>query len=382
MSLERRLDRSQRKVAILEGMIEEQTRELFLANERLASIIRATPSALIVAGSDGTIRVINEATRKMLGRGDESLVGARLEEIGAIACESASEQAWIGADGETIPVLVNCSTAGGRDGDQTILTGVDLRRRKKLEVELQHALKLESMAHLAAGIAHEINNPVQFITDSVEFLQESIDELLGEAPVDDIDFIRAQAPQACERALDGLRRVAEIVAAMKSLSHPGSEEMTIADVNQIVRDAVTVASNETKYIAEVETELGELPEIPCHVGDLGQVFLNLIVNGAHAIRDRLGEEQRGTISITTRVEGEAVVVSITDDGSGIPEAVQARIFDPFFTTKGVGEGSGQGLSISHAIIHDKHGGRLHFETAQGEGTTFYVEIPMKAARDE
>ena len=278
----------------------------------------------------------------------------------------------------------------------------EIAEREKVEVELRHAQKLEAVGRLAAGIAHEINTPVQFVGDSVYFLREAFTDLLvlvdgyravldergfGDAAGQldeeaDLAFIRAEVPGAFERSFDGIRRVGRIVGAMKEFAHPGGPDPVAADVNRIVDNTLTVARNEYKYVADVATELGELPPVCCHPDDLGQVLLNLVVNAAHAIGGvvEAGGEARGRITVTTAVDGHEVVLSVADDGPGIPADIQARVFDPFFTTKEVGKGTGQGLALAHSVIVERHGGTISFESSPGQGTTFTVRLPI-AGRD-
>lgn len=279
----------------------------------------------------------------------------------------------------------------------------EMSERQRFEVELRHAQKLEAVGQMAAGIAHEINTPIQFVGDSLKFLdcafsdlktvasasqscleafkgdQETL-ETLREALEDaDIEYLDERLPKALDRAKDGLERVSTIVKAIKEFSHPDQREMSIADLNSAVESTLIVAANEYKYSATLNTELQELPPVRCHIGNINQVLLNLIINAAHAIIDQHGSSvSDGLITVKSWEEGENVVVSVTDNGSGIPEPVQNRIFDPFFTTKEVGKGTGQGLSISHKIVVENHGGQLHFDTEQGVGTTFYLTLPINS----
>jgi PAS domain S-box-containing protein len=281
----------------------------------------------------------------------------------------------------------------------------DITDRKRIEIELRHAQKLESVGALAAGIAHEINTPVQFIGDNTRFLQDAFDDarqlvekfetVCQEAAqgavrketlqeVDSIrkridwDYLRAEVPKAMEQMHDGIGRVAKIVRAMKEFSHVDrSSEKTQADLNRALESTLIVARNELKHVAEVTTHFGELPMVSCHVGDLNQVFLNLLVNAAQAIGDVVAKTgQLGRIEVRTRTEEHCVEVAISDSGGGIPEAIRNKIFDPFFTTKEVGKGTGQGLALARAIVVDRHGGTLTFDTEVGKGTTFYVRLPL------
>lgn len=275
----------------------------------------------------------------------------------------------------------------------------------EMEVGLRHALKLEAVGQLAAGIAHEINTPIQYIGDSIGYVHDAFNDVRallawyraqmqramdGHAPPSaeaiaaeegarDIDYALEQIPLSIERTLDGVRRVALLVRAMRDFAHPDGVEKADADINEALRCSLMVATNEIKHVADVELHLATIPLIPCHIGEINQVFLNLLVNAAHAIADR--GPTRGCITLGSRPLDGGVEVTVTDTGCGIPASIQGRIFDPFFTTKAVGRGSGQGLAIARNIVVDKHGGTLHFETREGEGTTFVVRLPGRACDD-
>jgi signal transduction histidine kinase len=278
---------------------------------------------------------------------------------------------------------------------------------RKAQSELLQAQKLESVGRLASGIAHEINTPIQFVTDSVTFVQDAFRDLvplidkyrrlrrsvaagrvdpqlvadLEEAEdTTDLDYLMENAPGALERSIDGLGRVAALVRSMKEFAHPEMRKVT-ADVNHAVSTTLTIARNEYKYFADLETDLGVLPAVPCYLGELNQVFLNIIVNAAHAIEAALpAPGERGRLQVQTRLEGDVVRISISDTGTGIPEEIRNLIFDPFFTTKEVGKGTGQGLSIAHAVIVDKHGGTLTFDSELGRGTTFHIRLPVEPVK--
>jgi len=186
-----------------------------------------------------------------------------------------------------------------------------------------------------------------------------------------------EMPKAISQSLGGVERVATIVRAMKEFAHPEQKEKVAANLNQALASTLVVARNELKYVADIETDYGELPAVECHLGDLNQVFLNLLVNAAHAVKDAVdGTGNRGTIRVQTRPQGEWVKISIGDTGAGIPESIRSKVFDPFFTTKPVGRGTGQGLAIARSIVVDKHGGTLTFESEVGRGTTFVIGLPI------
>ena len=196
----------------------------------------------------------------------------------------------------------------------------------------------------------------------------------------DLEFVRAEVPRAIEQSLDGSRRVAKIVRAMKEFSHPDSAEKTATDLNRAIESTITVARNEWKYVSEVVKEFDDrLPAVVCYPGDINQVVLNLIVNAAHAIKEKVKEGEKGCITVRTRMSGEFAEISISDTGSGIPEAIRGRVFEPFFTTKEVGKGTGQGLSLAYTVVVKKHGGNIWFETESGKGTTFFLTLPVTVA---
>ncbi|MGD0479972.1 MAG: PAS domain S-box protein [Terracidiphilus sp.] len=286
----------------------------------------------------------------------------------------------------------------GIQGIARNITGRDIA-----EMELRQAQKLESVGRLASGIAHEINTPIQFVGDNTRFLEDSfasLKTLLGKfgelrdaaasgavSPYllrevqraeeeSDFAYLLDETPRAIAQTMEGVNRVATIVRAMKEFAHPESKEMAPADLNKAIRSTITVARNEWKYVAEVETDFADLPLVICNVGDLNQVFLNLLVNAAHAIADVVKGGGKGRITIRTTTEGDKVHISIADSGSGIPESIRTKIFDPFFTTKEVGRGTGQGLAIARSVIMERHKGTLTFESEVGKGTTFHIRLPV------
>ena len=299
----------------------------------------------------------------------------------------------------------------GEDFAGVIGIGADVSQVADLERQLAQASRLESIGQLAAGIAHEINTPVQYVSDNTRFVADSFREVLrgvqeivtlvggpadGERPdaagpegmrdrvarvLDrlDLGFVAAEVPNALEQSLEGLERVSGIVKAMKDFSHPGQGRADV-DVNRVVDSTLQVSRSEWKYLAELVVDLDPgVGAIPCYEGEIKQVLLNVIVNAAQAIaerRDAEGEAFRGHLTVTTRRTPADVVISVTDDGVGMDEATRQRVFDPFFTTKAVGKGTGQGMSIAHAIVVVKHGGRMDIDSAPGRGTTFTVTLPV------
>ena len=276
------------------------------------------------------------------------------------------------------------------------------KEKEILQAQLLQAHKLESVGQLAAGIAHEINTPTQFISSNVGFISDAfldvkkiIDTFVGAAEESarsptllydalqeaDWPYLETEIPKAIKQSQEGLARVTAIVRAMKEFSHPGGNYAEPTDINHIIETTLTVARNEWKYSSEVVLNLApDLPVVDCIADSIGQTLLNLLVNAAHSITEKLGktpEGGKGKITIETRVEGSSVLIHIADTGCGIAKSNHAKIFDPFFTTKEVGRGTGQGLAIAYDVVARKHGGSLTFTTVLGEGTTFIIRLPIK-----
>jgi len=278
--------------------------------------------------------------------------------------------------------------------------------RRGLDDLQAQSQKMRTIGQLAAGIAHEINTPVQYVGDNIHFLKDAFDgiaavlhrgadllavarkgqptreaalRLEAESARADLDYLMAEIPEAFRHALEGVERISRIVRAIKEFAHPGREEMSVADLNAIIETTITVARNEWKYVADLVTDFDRrLPPLRCYPAEINQVILNLIINAAHAIEDVIqqGRMAKGIITITTRLRDSWAEIQIGDNGGGIPEDIRPRIFDPFFTTKEIGRGTGQGLAICYPVIVEKHSGRITFESEVGEGTTFTINLPL------
>ena len=277
--------------------------------------------------------------------------------------------------------------------------------RRVMEMQLHQAQKLESIGQLAAGIAHEINTPTQFVSDNTVFLKRAFAGLMeamnrGRSLLDEaqegavsletteqatkafkkakVDYLVKQVPRALEQSLEGLERVAKLVGAMKEFSHPSQGQKEAVDLAHTIDTTLTVARNEWKYVAEVATDFdSSLPPVPCLRDEFNQVILNMVVNAAQAIAAANGNNQKGTITIQTRLAGEWAEIRVSDTGTGIPLEIQQKVFDPFFTTKEVGKGTGQGLAIARSVVVDKHGGQIDVESEVGKGTTFVIRLPLE-----
>lgn len=398
------------------------------AHAEIEQIFNSITSILIGLTPTGRVRHWNEEAEKILKIQAREALGQRLHKLpvqwdwpeiseALRECRQKGQSVRAGnirfrrQDGKNGFLGVTVSPVKEESGEVTglILLGQDITQRLMLETQLAQAQKLESIGQLAAGIAHEINTPIQYVGDNTRFLGDAFKDLLnlqeknknllaavraGAAAGEfldqteralgeiDLDYLMGEIPLAISQSLEGVERVAKIVRAMKDFSHPGTVEKEAVDLNKAIESTITVARNEWKYVAEMLTDLDpSLPLVPCRADEVNQVVLNIIINAAHAIGEVVGREpaQKGTITIKTSKHGNGVEISISDTGGGIPEEIRTKIFDPFFTTKEVGKGTGQGLAISHAVIVEKHGGSIDFDTAMGQGTTFFISLPVGPA---
>src|SRR5258706_10219203 len=414
-----------RLVAEITTRVRAEKEALETAHQEAEVFINAVPSILI--GLDGGSRITrwNAAAAKVFTLAEAEAAGKTLTECGIKWLSPGMHdevQSWFSGEpsrrcdrllfevkGETrlLGLTITRVHMVGEDLTRLLVIGSDTTQRNVLEDQLRQAQKLESVGQLAAGIAHEINTPTQYIGDNVRFLKDAFQELKGvlanyerrlavadsNSPVPgpaqvsaespDVSYLLEEIPKAIEQTLEGVTRVSTLVGAMKEFSHPGTKEKTLLNLNHAIESTITVARNEWKYVADMETDFDpSLPPVPCRPGEFNQVILNLIVNAAHAIAEVVekGVVEKGTIKVQTRNCPEWCEIRIQDTGSGIPEKVRAKIFDPFFTTKEIGKGTGQGLAIAHSVVVDKHGGTIHFETQEGVGTTFIIRLPWQESQ--
>lgn len=380
------------------------------------------PSGLIELDGDGKIVRCNHAAAHVLGVSCDDAMGNRLDELSV----NWSSAEWSGEltsmdHGEISSWEIEFTDVAGSlrwikvqrpsvsdQTDRQILCIDDVTAQRLMHSQLDQSQRLESVGQLAAGVAHEINTPMQYIGDNVRFVSKTIDKLatlmeclpsLADDSVSDEDLLEirhaltvglpvrkvrkslAQIPEALSDSLEGVQAVAKIVAAMKEFCHPGGEDPSELCVNHIVESSVTVARNEWKYASKLEMDFeADIPPVLGYPSELGQAILNMIVNAAHAIADRVekGDFEQGLIKVSTKSDDDWVQITIQDNGGGIPEAAQSQVFEPFFTTKEVGRGTGQGLAIARSVVTHKHGGELSFEVTPSEGTTFTIRIPRTA----
>ncbi|MCK5566164.1 MAG: PAS domain-containing protein [Planctomycetes bacterium] len=284
---------------------------------------------------------------------------------------------------------------------------IDVTEQNRLQRELDRTQMIQNLGRLAAGIAHEINTPIQYIGDNIRFFSDSFgqvaelldhysrlseaavngkmdDELLGKISSvqerNDIEFLVEEVPQAIEQTLDGINHVAKLVSAMRDFSHIDERRKMASDLNKAIENSIVISHNELKYVADVEKELdASIPSVCCCVDDINQVLLNLLINSAHSIEGKLAssDAKRGLVTVKSWAEGADVLISVTDTGSGIEQKLQERIFDPFFTTKEAGKGTGQGLAFVRSVIVEKHGGKVELQSEKGVGTTFTIRLPIE-----
>ncbi len=396
----------------------DATLKLQESEEKYRVLVEKAGDGIVIV-SDGSISYANPRFMAIVGKEEGEIVGARFEDfIEDRDGERIKKYLYCGETAEKEGMIIETRMVGENrvvdvemtttpilyNDDLALLIFIrDVTERNNLQRQLAQSQKLESIGRLAAGIAHEINTPTQYVGDNVRFLSEAFEDLFrlldryeevvgegekGELEVlkeeVDLEYLREEVPRAIEQSLDGVERVTKIVRSMKEFSHPGGGGKELVDLNRAIESTVTVARNEWKYVADLELDLEEgLPPVPCYVGEFNQVVLNLVINAVHAIEEVVGDgsEGKGKIVVSTRRVGEWVEVRVSDTGCGIPEEVREKVFEPFFTTKGVGKGTGQGLAIARSVVVDKHGGEIDFESEVGKGTTFIIRLPLNVGEN-
>ncbi|MBX2829668.1 MAG: PAS domain S-box protein [Rhodospirillales bacterium] len=409
-------------------MTEQQNRHRE-TTERLKTILDSIVEGILIVDNVGTIQDHNKSASKILHDTEDHLLGSNVDRMfidrkstsrnkllnrcinirsGALQYDYTETMARR-LDGDSFPMEITLSPANFTGEMSYLYIFRDITRRKeaekaheRLEGELREALKLEAIGHLAGGIAHEINTPSQYIRDNLKFLNDgygalsrivglalhtlwthkkalpdgAFQQFVKQMRDSDVEFLLDEIPHATQQSLDGINQVAQIVLSMKEFSHPSGAEKTATDINRVLSNVAVISRNEWKHCANLIEEYDqEIPHIPCHVNELNQVFLNLIVNASQAIQSAGRPAEEGEIKIKTAFLDDSILVSISDNGTGISKENRSKVFNPFFTTKDVGKGTGQGLSITHDIVQKRHGGRVWFETEEGKGTTFFVLLP-------
>ncbi|MEM7476800.1 MAG: ATP-binding protein [Planctomycetota bacterium] len=429
---QRRVNRERAARNEAEAFLESKSRELYLANQKLTkmadawryeneknqAILDNAAEGIVTFEADGNIATFNPAAERIFGISIEAAMLRNFDElfddirfgdgaeIDSYVLDEAKEYCATDANGNTRVLNVALTKAESNRAISFVAVIQDRTKKRALEAQLAVAQKMESVGHLAAGIAHEINTPIQYVGDNTRFLQEAFDDLTGllglyekllfaveqgaatdtvineiqkSAEEIDLEFLAEEIPQATEQAINGTGRVAKIVRAMKEFSHPGTEKQVAVAINHVLETAATVSRNEWKYVAEMETDFGEdVPDVTCYVGDLNQAFLNLIVNAAHAIEKRQENEpeHKGWIRISTRRVDEQVQLIFSDNGCGMSNDTKEKIFQPFFTTKPVGQGTGQGMSMVQRFIVERHSGSISVQSQEGAGSEISILLPV------
>ena len=408
------------------GRLNEALKQLSFQNQMMLNWVNGS---VITVDRGGNVLYANENALKDAGLTGEELVGLNMHETMHYSQEDGSEYPWEFSpifaaiedgsshhvdgevfwhkDGSSFKVDYIVSPTRNEHNEVTgaVIIFRNLTSQALIDAKRIHGMKLESIGELSAGIAHEINTPVQFIGNNISFLRESFfdmmeilqafiefgkllrDESVHEEILDeldkliarvDVEYLQDEAPVAFDQTQEGVDRVTKLVLGLKGFAHSSSNETKSAtEINDVINNALIVCRNAYKYVADLKLDLGEIPHISAFGGDLGQVIVNLVLNAAQAIEEKSRETgERGVITIKSFQKDDNITIQIGDTGGGIPIRLWERIFDPFFTTKEVGKGSGQGLSISRTIIHEKHGGELSFESTIGVGTVFTIQLPI------
>ena len=387
----------------------EKVEQLKKSEKRQKLIFEGSPVGMILVNTERKVVEINSATLAMIRRTSEEVIGRFCHEVfcpderdNCLRFDkedtmNSSERTIIDSRGKRVPVLKKVIPIE-IEGETFLLEGfVDISERKALEAQLIHSEKMASIGQLAAGVAHEINNPTGFVASNLNTLSEytgdvaavlkecghllslceELDGGTGESArraqelwkESDLDYVLEDLGNLIKESIEGTDRIRKIVGDLKDFSRTDKHEAEEININEAIDKTLNVAWNEIKYKAEVVKEYGDLPYITCLAGQIDQAILNILVNAAQAMKEK------GTITIRTYVKDENVCVEISDTGVGIPPDIQKKMFDPFFTTKPVGEGTGLGLNITYNIIR-QHNGDIAVHSKPGEGTTFTISLPI------
>lgn len=373
------------------------------SRERLLAVADNLAEGLALVGPDEKILFVNRTALRLLGgaEGPQAMVGRPLTDLlrlrnpatapwrrtAADGCPHGLDDAClIAADGGVVNAAVRCAPLEDPvAGAAAIVSFRDIRAEKEAQRQAMQTARLVSIGQLAAGVAHEINTPAQYIANNLAFLDDEMETLLRliragraaeTASDDDVDFLLEEVPKAVAESRHGVEQIARIVRSVKEFAHPGAAALGPADINHAVETALTVSHNIWKSLMRVELDLQpDLPPVACNAGEINQVFLNLIANAADAVETQ-GRDEPGRLLVSTRADGDMMEARFADDGPGVPADAQDRIFDPFFTTKPAGKGTGQGLAICRNIVAVKHGGSLSVENGPQGGATFIVRLPF------
>jgi PAS domain S-box-containing protein len=394
--------------------------------KEIAHLISSIPAIVIGLTQAKEVVWWNSQAEEILGKKAAEVIGTPFDRCDLKWDWPAVQMALSRCQAEAQPIQMDMLRFRNKEGEERLLgltikpidngltrhlrftiIGEDHTDRRKMEHQLAQAQKMEALGLLAAGIAHEISTPAQFVGDNTRFIGDAFEDLIqitggfkklleavkatashtqlvekiqSQIKNSELDYLLKEIPAAIEHIGEGVARISKIVHSMKMFSHPGGKEYKLLNINEAIENTVTITRNEWKYTAEVITDLdGTLPMIPCLRGEINQALLNLMANAAHAISEthRFNSVEKGTITISSRKIDQWAEIRVSDTGVGIPAESQDQVFDLFFTTKEEGQGSGQGLAIAHSAIVDKHHGHLTFESQPDHGTTFIIRIPLQ-----
>ncbi|WP_068458136.1 MULTISPECIES: MHYT domain-containing protein [unclassified Oleiphilus] len=417
-------------VGVLLGTrLDSERRKSASLMQRENAVISSLADALLVLNEQGDVDTYNVSAQRLFGA-EHSPIETKnildlIPELGSFAALEDWEHSDLERGASGLTLQFSTYSDAGTNYYEVVFSRLffneslhyvamirDITARMIMEQQLRQAQKLESIGQLAAGIAHEINTPIQYVSDNMSFMKKASGHVLqavemyrqivsgccdenSKQQVEDLEkmlkkakfsFITQEIPKSIDQSLEGLGRVSTIVRAMKSFSHASEGNFSAADVKEALESTTTICRNEWKYLAHLKLDIEpDIPPVQLILDEFNQVILNLVVNAAHAIEDRLKAEQSsdlGQIDVIAKIEAEFLRIDVRDNGCGIPKEIQERVFEPFFTTKAVGKGTGQGLNIAYSVIVEKHKGRLELESTMGEGSCFSVFVPLKVSQPE
>jgi len=391
----------------------------------LLSAIEQSPEIIIITDPTGIVEYVNPVFTNVSQFGVEEIFGKNISMLRSGAHSDdfyrgvwqkiSEKKIWSGEfvnkkkNGEIYYLKASIAPVFDPLGNIAHFVAVeqDITGFKKMQQNLIQSQKLESVGQLAAGIAHEINTPVQYIGDNIRFLHQATESLIGIIDLvsdminisdaideeqiknsriikdklanSEIGFFKDEIPLSIKQSLEGVEHISKIVKAMKEFAHPGGADKGLMNINRILENVITISRNEWKYAAIIKTELEEsLPQVVGYANEISQVLLNMIINSAQALNEKYdgGNAGKGIISISTLSTAQEIEIHIHDTGTGVPEHLRSKLYDPFFTTKDVGKGTGQGLYLAHDIIVNKHGGNIELNSLEGEFTEFVIHLPM------
>jgi len=392
-------------------------------------VLEAVKDAVLAVDDNGVVRYVSPAAVRLLQCQAEEVLGSPIERVlqppenttehpvrgclcdgvarnGQDCASESSKSNGRSSEYDIVPLRIDERVAGA------LVAFNGATEQQRPTAECVNAQKLEELGRIAGGVAHEINTPTQYVNDNVHFLRDAfealgdlvragervvecskqgdsvetaINDLASQTEQSGLRELELEVPAALEQTLEGLSRINKIAGALRVFLHPATDEETAADLNRAIENAVAVCRNEWRYVARVELDFDEgMPSVVCWIHEFSQVIMNLVINAAHSIADKIAGRpgEMGLITITTRTHGDYAEIKVRDDGAGIPSDLLHAIFAPFFTTKEKGRGTGQGLALAWSVIVDKHGGSIKADSELGEGAVFTIRMPFRGIREK